>query len=387
MKIRKIFSTPLKASLTIISLVAIVAVITGGSVYVARAIAQSSSIGVENAKNFAFVDAGVDPVDAKAVKAEFEYEQGKFVYEVEFTANGTEYEYWINAADGSVVKKNAEIVTLEETNAEASTQITPEQTSTQITLEQAKEIALKDAQLTANDVTFTTAKLDTEDGVTVYEIEFLAGDVEYEYEINANTGEISSKKIEAEDDLRSSASIKAQTTKAPSKDNASKETASSQITLDDAKKKALDDAGVSASNVTFTKAELDYDDGIAVYEIEFYTSTHEYEYEINASSGKIHDKSIEQLEKKKESKKKESDKTENKDKSGSYIGIDKAKSIAAQHAGLSKSDVSFSKAKLDKDDGKTIYEIEFYKNGTEYEYEIDAVSGKILEYDSEQDDD
>lgn len=55
---------------------------------------------------------GVDPVSAQITKIEFDYEQGQFVYEIEFVAEGTEYEYWIKASDGSVVKKEIEIVTL-----------------------------------------------------------------------------------------------------------------------------------------------------------------------------------------------------------------------------------------------------------------------------------
>ena len=65
--------------------------------------------------------------------------------------------------------------------------------------------------------------------------------------------------------------------------------------------------------------------------------------------------------------------------------MDKAKSIALKHAGKSASSVSFTKAKLDKDDGKVVYEIEFRSGRTEYEYDIDAYSGKILEYDIDRD--
>ena len=54
-----------------------------------------------------------------------------------------------------------------------------------------------------------------------------------------------------------------------------------------AKSIALSNAGISASNASFTKVELDYDDGIHVYEIEFISGNYEYEYEINANTGKI----------------------------------------------------------------------------------------------------
>lgn len=66
------------------------------------------------------------------------------------------------------------------------------------------------------------------------------------------------------------------------------------------------------------------------------------------------------------------------DKSEDYITEDKAKAIAVEHAGFSASDVEFSKVKLDYEDGQRVYEIEFYKDGREYEYEINALSGKIV---------
>ena len=63
----------------------------------------------------------------------------------------------------------------------------------------------------------------------------------------------------------------------------------------------------------------------------------------------------------------------------------RAKSIALGHAGVSASSVSFSKAKLDDDDGRGVYEIEFYVGNAEYDYEIDAYSGGIIVYDIDRD--
>lgn len=64
---------------------------------------------------------------------------------------------------------------------------------------------------------------------------------------------------------------------------------SDSITKSKAKSIALNHAGVSAANADFIRVELDYDDGIKVYEIEFDAGDFEYEYEINAKSGKIRD--------------------------------------------------------------------------------------------------
>ncbi len=63
--------------------------------------------------------------------------------------------------------------------------------------------------------------------------------------------------------------------------------------------------------------------------------------------------------------------------------MDKAKTIAFNHAGVNAKNVYVKKAKLDYDDGRVKYEIEFYAGVREYEYEIDATSGAILEYDIE----
>jgi uncharacterized membrane protein YkoI len=66
-----------------------------------------------------------------------------------------------------------------------------------------------------------------------------------------------------------------------------------------------------------------------------------------------------------------------------YIGIDTAKEIALNHAGVTSNDVRFSKAKLENDDRTPEYEIEFYYGAVEYDYSIDAENGKVLEFSSE----
>ena len=147
------------------------------------------------------------------------------------------------------------------------------------------------------------------------------------------------------------------------------------ITVETATSTALADAGLSASDVTFTKQRYEREDGIFVYEIDFFTSSAKYDYEINASTGEIYSRSVETFQT-----------GGNWGNSGtSYIGVDAAKSAALSHAGISNSSgVTFGKAKLENDDGYTLYEIEFYANGMEYDYNIDAFSGAVLEYDSER---
>ena len=140
-------------------------------------------------------------------------------------------------------------------------------TSGDIGVEKAKEIAMSHAGVSAGSVSFVKAKLDYEDGVKVYDIEFYSGNVEYDYEINAATGAI----VSFDQDIENYA-IPTQA-------------ATSGISADRAKQIALSHAGVSGAS--FTKVDLDTDDGVRVYEIEFKVGNVEYDYDIDATSGAI----------------------------------------------------------------------------------------------------
>ena len=151
------------------------------------------------------------------------------------------------------------------------------------------------------------------------------------------------------------------------------------IGLEAAKEIALADAGLTAADVTFTKERYEREDFVYVYEIDFYTSTQEYDYEINADTGEIYSRSVESFQ-----TGAQVNTGSGTNANHSYIGVDAAKSAALSHAGVSAESATFSKAKLDNDDGRMEYEIEFYAGGMEYEYTIDAFNGTILEYDNER---
>ena len=375
--IKNLFSTPKKTAVTVLCALAILTAVGTGTAFAVSAVAENTSIGADKAKMFAFADAGVDPVAAENVRTEFDFEQGHFIYDVEFTANGTEYGYWIQASDGSVVKKKIELIGA----GGSKTGITAA-----ITQKDARKIALEDAGLTEAEVTISAEKLDTENGVAVYEVDFVKGNVKYEYDINAMTGAVYSKSSES----TAVPSTEAQTaavnaTVAPTAENRSN---NNYIGLERAKAIALSDAGLSAASVTFTEAKPDFDDGVPNYDLDFYTATHEYDYEIDAQTGAIMDKSVEVNEHAVRETKPAATAAPTAaatEAARGIIGVDRAKSIALGHAGVSASSVSFSKAKLDDDDGRGVYEIEFYVGNTEYDYEIDAHSGGIIEYDKDRD--
>ena len=269
-----------------------------------------------------------------------------------------------------------------------------------ITQKDARKIALEDAGLTEAEVTISAEKLDTENGVAVYEVDFVKGNVKYEYDINATTGAVYSKSSEstAVPSIEAAAQPKeAQTaatainaTVVPRVENCSSN--NSYIGLERAKAIALGDAGLSAASVSFTEAKPDFNDSVPNYDLDFYTATHEYDYEINALTGAIMDKSVEVNEHAVRETRPAATATPTAaptaaatEAARGFIGVDRAKSIALGHAGVSASSVSFSKAKLDDDDGRGVYEIEFYVGNTEYDYEIDAHSGAILEASADND--
>lgn len=231
-----------------------------------------------------------------------------------------------------------------------------------------KNAAFADAGIEPSSVKFVHTEFDFEYGTFICEVDFISEGTEYEYMVKAFDGTIIKKEYE-----NNNSGYKNNT-------NQPQQNEQMQISLDEAKNTALSDADLSSSDVTYTKEMLDYEDGVAVYDIEFYTSTYEYEYEINATSGTILNKDTEV--RKNGTGNINDNNNSNKDEiSDNYIGVDNAKSIAVSHAGFSVSDVSFSKAKLETDDGQMVYEVDFYMDGKEYEYTIHATSGTILEYD------
>ena len=309
MNFEALFSTPKKAASVIACLLAIVAAVGIGLAYVMRGntepLGEAAAIGAENAQKFACADAGVDPASAQAIHVTYERFEGEFVYSVEFIAENTEYTYKINAVDGSVVRK------------ESRTAAEPDSTvpvSAAITLERAQEIALADAGVGREEAIFSQAEAGTDGGLSVFRFKFYAGNVEYEYEINADTGAVYSKKtvtyIGRDPGAASPAPARTAAptgrpdpTAEPTQSPATKQPEPTESVLPSpqtadrpggmyigrnaAKSAALAHAKVSAGEAHFTQVRMDYEDGTAVYVLNFFTSTQEYEYKINAKTGAV----------------------------------------------------------------------------------------------------
>lgn len=258
-----------------------------------------------------------------------------------------------------------------------------------ISVEDAKQIALAHAKIAQSGVTFIKAKLDTEDGRQVYDIEFYSGNTEYDYEIDAISGEIVSSDMDIENYTIPDQTAPEATTAAQPKSN----NASGDIGIEKANEIAISHAGLSSGSVSFVKAKIDTEDGVKVYDIEFHSGNVEYDYEINAATGAIvsFDQDIENYVIPTQAPAQTAAPTQAATQTAaptqaasSGISVDRAKQIALSHAGVSGA--SFTKVELDTDDGVRVYEIEFKVGNVEYDYDIDASSGAIISSKSEVDD-
>ncbi len=339
------------------------------------AVSTKGYISETDARDTALSDAGVQASSVTVQKLSLDWDDGRVVYDVEFYDREKTYEYEIDATSGEILTRK--------------TEVSPLASGDVIGLEAAQNAAVSDAGVSSP--TFTKGTLDRDDGRSIYEIEFISGNTKYEYDIDALSGSVLSRKME----------------------NVSTSTGggvSGVIGEDAARQAALSDAGLSASDVTFGKVELDRDDGRWQYEIEFFTSSGKYEYDIDAQNGSILSKEVEASQtattpptSSKPSTTTSGGSSSNSSTSSSsstsstppsttstpntgsaQISEQAAKDAAARDAGLSASSVSFTKVQLEKDDGRWEYEIEFYANNTEYDYTVDASNGSILKRESEQ---
>lgn len=248
--------------------------------------------------------------------------------------------------------------------------------------DKAKAIALEDAGVTEAEVYDLDVDFDYEQGVLVYEVDFELGSVEYDYDIDATSGQILRSHVEDDNDGKAP---DANTGNAPDTNTGSDSSAAAPEDIGEAKAKsiALAHAGITEAEVTGLYAYKEYDDGILEYHVEFYLGYTEYEYEISALDGAILDFD------------KDTDDDHHEDSHhntastqapSTEITEAEAKTIALNHAGFAEADVSGLRVERDDDDGRLEYKVEFRVGNTEYEYEILAADGRILDFEKDTDD-
>ena len=249
--------------------------------------ASASYIGVEAARSAALKDAG--ETEGNFTNATLEERDGTVYYDVEFTAGGAKYEYAVDALTGSIIeakKEGGESQSSSSQPSSSSSQAssqsgsslnsTPKAESSQassaagstglITEEEAANIAKEHAQVT--DCTMLPVKLDRDDGRQVYDVEFFTADgKEYDYEIDAATGEVLSYDYDAEGQAAA---------------------ASGTASITEAEAKALVLAQVpGAAEENFLEFKTDYDDGRLEYEGELFYDGMKYEFTVDGYSGTI----------------------------------------------------------------------------------------------------
>ena len=248
---------------------------------------QAEYIGIDAAKAVALEAAGVAEDDAVFSTAGLDKRNGMDYYAVDFTAGGRSYEYDIDAVTGVVIDSSSGGGTAETpaagdddgtASAPAAASPSPsagqttggQAAATAVTEEQAREAALSHAGLTADQVTFVRSELDRDDGRLMYDVEFYTSDYkEYDYEIDAATGEILSYDYDAEGYSY--------------QPNATLGTA---ITAEQARAIALAEVPGAAESDIY-EFETDRDDGRLEYEGKIIYNNTEYEFTIDGYSGAI----------------------------------------------------------------------------------------------------
>lgn len=169
----------------------------------------------------------------------------------------------------------------------------------------------------------------------------------------------------------------------------------SNIGAEQAKLAVLADAGLTAESVQFAEPMLKSRDGLEYYAVSLTAEGQTITYDIDALTGTVIDKQSEAVPVEVNADAVDTisgatprtDHT-SKDVAGAAtvsITAEQAKAKALEHAGLAADTVTFVQAKLDYEDGRQVYDVEFYSAKKEFDYEIDAETGAVISYDFDAD--
>ena len=160
------------------------------------------------------------------------------------------------------------------------------------------------------------------------------------------------------------------------------------IGKDSAKAAALADAGLTAEQTGKVKSHVSQlDDGTVIYKVSFTYDGQKYSYQIDAMTGKVLDKSAEDVTDSTSTKSHAHGKHGDESKIAepeNAIGKDSAKAAALADAGLTAEQTGKVKSRVSQlDDGTVIYKVSFTFDGQKYSYQIDAMTGKVLDKNTE----
>lgn len=279
---------------------------------------EGGYITIAEAKNTVLENAALSETDVVFVRVHLDSDEDTAKYDIVFVSETAEYVYTVNAVTGEILSLNCEVghydlagirtgSTSFETgqndmqsdgapsNGSQSGSSKPESSpsgaaqpdntqsgsfpsgtgetdSQYIGREAAQQAALTHAGFDADSVYIAHVHLEYDDDCWQYDVKFYKDEIEYDYDIDAITGAVLSCHHDAEhDDYHHG--------KAPDSANL--------ITEDTAKQLALEYAGVTEAETQNLKIKLDYDDGYAEYEVEWYIGRTEYACDVDAYTGAI----------------------------------------------------------------------------------------------------
>lgn len=270
----------------------------------------------------------------------------------------------------SVPSDYVEAPVLPDSGADITSDVTAENPGS-ITIAEAKTVVLENAGLSEENVRFVRMQLESENGASRYDIEFISENVEYDYTVDAVTGAILSMTCEMGSyDIEAVPPEIVQPADVPS--GAEQQYIGSEA----AKQAALGHCGLEETDVRFVHAHLEYDHGRWKYDVEFHGDSVEYDYDIDALTGDVlsfdHDAGHHHHG------------TANPSADG-MITEDRAKQIALEYAGIEETEAQYLKVELDYDDGRAEYEVEWYVGRIEYSCSVDASTGEVLSFEKEWD--
>lgn len=246
-----------------------------------------------------------------------------------------------------------------------------------ISMEAAQEVALKAANIAAEDAAISATTLNEVAGTSCYKVEFTSGDYAYAYTVNAETGAVMEMSSREKNAVDTQAQTEATVSAADSATTQSSAAATAQTvtgTVDEemAQKIALEHAGVKATDATITKSKLDYEGRRQVYEIEWYAGGKKYDYEIAVDTGEILSSAYDE---------KTSGWSVSNSSNVTVSEADAKQTALGRVSGATQKDIY--EWKFDYDDGRPEYEGKIIYGGTEYDFTIDASSGAVVEWEAE----
>ena len=246
-----------------------------------------------------------------------------------------------------------------------------------ISMEAAQEVALKAANIAAEDAAISATTLNEVAGTSCYKVEFTSGDYAYAYTVNAETGAVMEMSSREKNAVDTQAQTEATVPAADSATTQSSAAATAQTvtgTVDEemAQKIALEHAGVKATDATITKSKLDYEGRRQVYEIEWYAGGKKYDYEIAVDTGEILSSAYDE---------KTSGWSVSNSSNVTVSEADAKQTALGRVSGATQKDIC--ECKFDYDDGRPEYEGKIIYGGTEYDFTIDASSGAVIEWEAE----